>query len=105
MTKFIPIFFLMIAVAGAYAVDPLYYLWKKPPWATGGTITTSGNYIIHTFTNNGTFTVAARGLAGQAVRMAVARDHPFLELLRLLDSQIPAAENGRQAAGWADQVS
>ena len=51
MTKFIPIFFLMIAVAGAYAVDPLYYLWKKQTWATA------------------------------------------------------AAENGRQAAGWADQVS
>jgi len=29
--------------------------------ATGGTITTSGNYKIHTFTGNGTFTVTAVG--------------------------------------------
>ena len=27
--------------------------------ATGGTVTTSGNYKIHTFTSNGTFTVTA----------------------------------------------
>jgi len=29
--------------------------------ATGGTITTSGDYKIHTFTGDGTFTVTAAG--------------------------------------------
>jgi hypothetical protein len=27
--------------------------------ATGGTVTTSGSYTIHTFTSNGTFTVTS----------------------------------------------
>ena len=40
--------------------------WEKfesePPWtATGGTITTSGIYTIHTFTSTGTFVVTGGG--------------------------------------------
>ena len=32
--------------------------------ATGGSITTSGNYKIHTFTSNGTFQVTSKGDSG-----------------------------------------
>ena len=32
--------------------------------ATGGSITTSGNYKIHSFTSNGTFEVTSKGGSG-----------------------------------------
>lgn len=40
--------------------------------ATGGTITTSGNYKIHTFTSSGTFTVTAPGTAPSVQYLIVA---------------------------------
>jgi len=44
---------------GTTDIEPINY-----PTATGGTVTTSGNYKIHTFTSSGTFTVSDLGNQG-----------------------------------------
>ena len=49
-----------ISIQNFYGTSNISYM-----AATGGTITTSGSYKIHTFTGNGTFTVTSAG-SGQA---------------------------------------
>ena len=46
--------------------------WWTPMAATGGTVTTSGNYKIHTFTSSGTFTVTAVNSGGTVDSLVVA---------------------------------
>ncbi len=46
--------------AGGSGIVIVRYLTTSPITATGGTITSSGGYTIHTFTSSGTFTVSAK---------------------------------------------
>ena len=41
--------------------------WNRKMSATGGTITYSGGYTIHTFTSNGDFTVTSDGVCDYLV--------------------------------------
>ena len=45
-------------------INSLEYTGQSFITATGGSITTSGNYKIHTFTSNGTFEVTSKGDSG-----------------------------------------
>jgi hypothetical protein len=40
--------------------------------ATGGTITTDGDYKVHTFTSSGTFTVTKAGATGEVEYLVIA---------------------------------
>ena len=59
----------IIRANGFYVPTPSSIIYMT---ATGGTITTGGNYKVHTFTSSGTFIITQLGSIGQVDALIIA---------------------------------